>query len=182
MTNSVYMSEDERQQAIQLLEETRDKFLSLTRDLSQPQWTAAPQPDAWSVALVAEHLILAEIGSGKIVQRCLAAEPDPNWQEGTAGKIELLERVMPMRRRRATAPEVVYPQGRIAVPELRSRFRKFRQRTLDFVASADKPLKQHTADHPFFGLLNGYQWLVCIALHNLRHNLQIVEILEQVGE
>ena len=74
------------------------------------------------------------------------------------------------------------PQGKIAIPELRSRYRQARQRSLDFADSADQPLKQHTRPHPFFGLLNGYQWLVSIPLHNLRHNLQIVEVLERIGD
>ena len=176
------ITEQERRHAIELLEQTRDEFLSLTRDLSQAQWTTLPEPQAWSVALVSEHLINAEIMVGRRIQGLLASESDPDWEEKTAGKIELMKRIMPMRSRKAPAPEIVLPQGKIALPELRNRYREARQGTLDFANSADQPLKQHTWPHPFFGHLNGYQWLVSIPLHNLRHNLQIVEVLERVGK
>ncbi len=175
------MTEQERQHVIELLEQTRDDFLDLTQDLSQAQWTTLPEPGAWSVALVAEHLVSSEIMVGRLIQGVLASESDPDWEEKTAGQIEVLKRIMPMRSRKATAPEIVLPKGKIPVPDLRSRFRKARQRTLDFVSSVDQPIKQHLGPHPFFGLLNGYQWLVSIPLHNLRHNLQIVEALEKIS-
>jgi len=48
--------------------------------------------------------------------------------------------------------------------------------TLAYAQETEAPLKAHTVANPFFGPLNGHQWLLYIPLHNLRHNLQIAEV------
>ncbi len=42
------------------------------------------------------------------------------------------------------------------------------------------PLKRHTAEAPA-GKMNVHQWIGLLAGHNLRHNKQIVEALEQLA-
>ena len=44
-------------------------------------------------------------------------------------------------------------------------------------------LKAVTREHPFpiFGTLSGYQWLLYIPLHNVRHNQQIDEVKSSDG-
>lgn len=182
-TADPHLTDQERRQTIELLEQTREEFLRLTKALSPTQWTTAPQEGAWSVALTAEHLVISEMVTMRLIKRITSQAPDPDWEEKTAGRIETLQRILPSRARRAPAPESVVPQGRIAVPELIERFLDTRRRTIEFAASTELPLKQHTAAHPFpvFGVMNGHQWLILIPLHNLRHNLQIAEALEKVG-
>jgi hypothetical protein len=60
--------------------------------------------------------------------------------------------------------------------QLMARFKEQRARTLAYAQDTEAPLKAHTAANPFFGPLNGHQWLLYIPLHNLRHNLQIAEV------
>jgi hypothetical protein len=37
-------------------------------------------------------------------------------------------------------------------------------------------LRAHTAVHPVFGPLDGYQWILAVAAHSARHTQQILEV------
>src|ERR1039458_5381379 len=62
-----------------------------------------------------------------------------------------------------------------------ARYKEGRARTLKFIEEVDRPMKAHSAEHPFpvFNMLNAYQWLLYIPLHNARHNQQIAEALTE---
>ena len=49
---------------------------------------------------------------------------------------------------------------------------------MKFAEQTQVPLKEHTLDHPspVFGTLNGYQWLIYIPFHTIRHNKQIAAV------
>ncbi len=171
------MTEEERAKVIGLLRESHKEFLELTGSVSAAGWNYKASPDRWSVAEVAEHILLAEGALFAMMEKALAAAPNPDWQASTAGKTEFLERVMVDRSRKAQAPESVQPRSSLPPAEVLARFEQARAKTLKFAEDTPLPLKAHTADHPFpvFNTLNGYQWLIYIPLHNLRHNQQIAE-------
>ncbi len=178
-----HMTAEERAKVIKLLNDSEKEFFAAIENLNEAQWKYKPAPDRWSVAEVAEHIILAEGLLFASVEKALAAPPNPQWQTKTAGKTEFLERVMVSRDRRAQAPEQIQPQGKWTRAETLSRFKEVRAQTLKFTEQTDLPLKAHTLDHPFpvFGTLNAYQWLIYIPLHHLRHNQQIAEIKASAG-
>ena len=99
---------------------------------------------------------------------------DEKWA-ATVGKTDILRRALPNRSTRVIAPEEIQPKhtnaraGDHALQEQRAR-------TLAFAQETEAPLKAYTVANPFFGPLNGHQWLLYIPLHNLRHNLQIAEV------
>ncbi len=177
------MTAEDRAKVVKLLHESEKEFFEMIENLSEAQWKYKPAPERWSVAEVAEHIILAEKLLFASVEKALAAPPNPEWQTKTAGKTEFLERVMVSRDRRAQAPEQIQPQGKWTLAETLSRFKEVRARTLKFTEQTDLPLKAHTLDHPFpvFSTLNAYQWLIYIPLHHLRHNQQIAEVKASTG-
>jgi len=75
------------------------------------------------------------------------------------------------------------PLGQLGRTEVLQRYHDRRARTREFTEHTELQLKAVTIDHPFpiFGTLNGYQWLLYIPLHNLRHNQQIEEVKSSDG-
>ena len=184
------LTAEERAKAIKLLQDSQKEFLDAVEKLNDAQWNYKPAPlegevnrDRWSVAQVAEHIMLAEGLLFGSVEKALASAPNPDWETKTEGKAALLERALLNRERKAQAPEAIQPQSKLTRAEIMSRFREARAKTLKFIEETDLPMKQHTLDHPFpiFGTLNAYQWLIYIPLHNMRHDLQIAEAKASEG-
>src|SRR5215510_8535050 len=172
------MSADERAKVIKLLNDSQKETLEALETLSDEQLNFRESPGRWSVIEVAEHIMLAESLLFGRVEKCLADKQNPEWETKTKGKTEFLEKVLLNRQGKAQAPEMLVPSGKISRAELIAKFKESRGRTLKFAQETELPLKAHTADHPFpiFGTLNGYNWLIYIPLHNMRHNMQIAEV------
>jgi hypothetical protein len=111
------------------------------------------------------------------ITQALASPPNPDWEEQDARKTRFLGRVLPDRSHKATAPPPLEPHHHWTREEAIARFKKGRARTLKFVEEVDRPIKAHSAEHPFpvFNMVNACQWLLYIPLHNARHNQQIAE-------
>lgn len=176
------LTAEERAKAVKLLADSQKEFLNAVEKLSDAQWNFKPAPaegevnkDRWSVAQVAEHIMLAEGLLFAVMEKSLGAPPDPEWEAKTASKTALLERALLNRERKAQAPESIQPQSKLPRAEIISRFKEARAKTLRFIQETDLPMKEHIMNNPFFGPLNAYQWLIYIPLHNMRHDLQIAE-------
>ncbi len=178
-----YITTAERAKAVKLIEDTRVEFLQAVEKLSDAQWKYKPAPDRWSVGEVAEHIVLTEGVLFGMVEKALANKPNPDWESKTAGKDELVERLLPDRSRKAEAPQSVRPAAKLTRAEIISRYKEARAKTLKFAEETGQPLRAHTQDHvfPVFGTLNAYQWLIYVPLHNLRHNKQIAEVKADAG-
>jgi len=179
--SSAFMSAEERAQLQRWLDQSHETFLGAIDGVSAIQWTWKPAPDRWSIGEAAEHVILAEGLMFGAVQGAVADRPNPDWQAQTAGKTELLVRVMPSSKRgTARAPEPTLPRQQLTRTQVVEQFLGERARIEQFVAETKHPLKAHTRVHPFpvFGTLNAYQWLVYIPLHTLRHAEQIAAVQE----
>jgi hypothetical protein len=179
---SASITPQERSHVIKLLKDSEAEYLAAIENVSEEQWKWKPSPDRWSVGETAEHILLAETALFGGVQRALQSPVNPDWQTKTAGKTEFIEKVMPDRSHKATAPEQIRPQG-LSKEEVIKRFKAVRATTIQFAESTQIALKEHTYDHPFpiFGTLNAYQWLIYIPLHNIRHNQQIAEVKASPG-
>ena len=177
------LTPQERTQLIQYLQDSRKEFLAAVNNLSAQQWRWKPTPDRWSVGECAEHILLAEGMLFAKAQEALKNPPDPEWETKTAGKTELLLRVMAPRLGKAKAPEDIVPTGKLSRAETLRRFEKARAETIEFVETTQIPLKEHLAPHPFpvFNPLNAYQWILYIPLHNMRHDKQIEEVKSTPG-
>jgi len=177
-----HLTEEERARVLRLLRESESEFLRLTSGLTDDQWAWKAAPDRWSVAETAEHLVLGETAMLTMIKLALAAPPSPDWAERDARKTRFVGRVLPDRSYKAIAPAPLVPHHHWTREETLDRYQKGRARTLQFVEQVDQPMKDHSAEHPFpvFNMLNAYQWLLYIPLHNARHNQQIVETLKEM--
>jgi len=172
------VSADERAKVIKLLKDSQAETLEALEKLSDAQLKFKPAPDRWSVLECAEHIMLSEGLLFDAVKRAVATKPNPDWAAKTKGKTEFLEDVLAGRKGKAQAPEDIVPSGKLSREEVIKKLKEARAATLKFAEETQVPLKAHTLDHPspVFGTLNGYQWLIYIPFHNVRHNAQIAEI------
>jgi len=177
------MSAEERTKALNYLAESRKEYLAAIDGVSVEQWKWKPAPNRWSVGETAEHIVLAEALLFDFVQKAMASEVNPDWEEQTKGKTEFIEKVMAPRLGKAQAPEPIVPTGGLTQEQVRERFEKQRVAIEKFAADTQLALKDHTAEHPFkvFSTLNAYQWLIYIPLHTERHDKQIAEVKATAG-
>jgi len=177
------MTPAERDKIIDLLETSRARFLKTVTGLSDDQWKWKPAPERWSVAECAEHIVAAEAALFGKMQEALAKPPNRYWEKETGGKTEFLERALVNRRTKAHAPASIMPQGKLARAEIVERYGAARERTLRFARETQAPLEQQTSEHPMpvFNKLNAYQWLIYIPLHNIRHVMQMEELIAAPG-
>lgn len=172
------LTSQERDAAVKQFETTRDNFLKSIAGLSEKQWTFKPAPDLWSVAEVAEHITISESTLLGLVQHPLMTSPAaPEKRAQVKGKDELIETRVPDRSHKAQAPEFLKPTGRWPTePSLVKAFETERAATIEYVRTTNDDLRDHFFDHPVFGPLDGYQWLLLISTHSARHTAQIEEV------
>lgn len=172
------LTPEEREAALKLFQSSRDNFLKSISGLSQKQWTFKPGPDRWSVAEVAEHITVSETTIMGLIQHPLMQSPaDPTKREQVKGKDQIILEKVPDRSHKAQAPEMLRPTGRWATEaELAKAFEDARKANMDYVGTTNDDLRDHFFNHPVFGPLDGYQWLLLIATHSARHTAQIEEV------
>src|SRR5580700_8867735 len=168
----------ERQAALQNLQATHDAFLKSIAGLSEKQWRFKPAPDRWSVAEVAEHITVSETTIMGLIQKQVMQSPAaPEKRAEVKGKDQMILERMPDRSHKAQAPEMLRPTGRWATEaELTKAFEETRKATVDYVRTTNDDLRDHFFDHPAFGTMDGYQWLLLLAGHSQRHTAQIEEV------
>ena len=174
------LTPEEKAKAIKMLVDSQNEFLSYVEKLTDAQWNARPIPFKWTAGETAEHIALSEGLLFGAMERALATPVNPDWETKTQGKEKILDNILAARMGKAQAPEPIQPLKRkMSRAEVMTMYKEGRAKTLKFIETTDQPLKAHTLDHPFpvFGTLNAYQWLLYIPAHNLRHNKQIAEVI-----
>ncbi len=175
------LSDDDRAQLVEMLESSRSTTEELAAQADCAIWSEQPAEDSWSVGEVLEHVVIAEEGIFALALRALEAPEDAEWQSLAGADVAAMVAGMQDRSQKFKAPEQFQPKGEMEREELLRQYGAVRAVTLDYVRSTQAPLKRHTAEGPP-GKMNVHQWLVLIAGHNMRHNAQIAEVLEQVGD
>jgi len=147
--------------------ENRDALREACAAVSDRDWAHAAS--GWSAAQILEHLVRTERTT---LRHLKAAGPSPEADPGRDRQVELARR----RGRKFEAPPLVRPQG-LPVPraELWAAFEAARADSLAWLDS-EPDLRSHALPHPFFGMLDGYQWLLFFAAHGDRHLLQLREL------
>ena len=172
------LTPEEREAALKLFQTTHDNFIKSISGLSQKQWSFKPAPDRWSVAEVAEHITVAETTIMGLIRHPLMQSPAaPEKREQVKGKDEIIVQRVPDRSHKVQAPEILRPTGRWATEaDLTKAFEDARKANMEYIRTTNDDLRDHFFDHPVFGTLDGYQWLLLIGTHSARHTAQIEEV------
>ena len=177
------VNQSERDDLVKLLSESRDKVIASSEQLSVEQWGFRENTDSWSIGDNVEHLGLVEPVIFGQVTSALASDVNPNWEEATVGKENLLKEKLLERSIRRDAPNAVLPTGGVDRAYTLRAFQDYRETTLRFAQETAEPLNAPTAAHrrPVYGTLNAYQCLLFIAYHTLRHVEQITDVTRAPG-
>lgn len=168
----------DRDRLVALLRESATRFVDSFRATSEPQFHFKPEPGRWSIAETAEHVIVSETGSAKLIRGKLIREPSP--PELLAATVDGDARVdarLTQRGKAFAAPEFVLPTGRWSTPrEMVDVFEESRNATIDFILTTEVDLTAFAAPHPALGPLNGHQWAYFLVRHAERHVDQIESV------
>jgi hypothetical protein len=177
------LTKEERERAVNELVSTRKLFLDSVAGLSEAQWNFKPAPDVWSVAEVAEHIAVSEDTLlGLVTERLMKSPAQPEKRAEVKGKDAIILEKVVDRSHKAQAPEMLKPTHRwVTEQALVDHFKESRDHTIDYMEHTDDALRDHFFDHPAFGALDGYQWVLLIATHSHRHTLQIEEVKANVN-
>ncbi len=174
------LSAAERAEILALLERGQRELEELVASTPEELWAKKPAPDRWSVAEVVEHLGAGEGLLFGMLQQALAAPPSPNWALVEGGmSTESFMNMLQDRSKKYQAPEPIQPKGGMSRADALAKYAGARAITAEFVRRTSAPVKKHVADGPA-GKMTGHQMLVLLGGHNLRHNAQIREALEQL--
>jgi len=174
------MTPTERDHVVTNLTRTRRAMLDAVTPLTPSQWQFKPSPEHWSPAECVEHVALVEARVVGAIKKLSAGPPTAaDILASCAGKDEMIERDIPARLTRFTAPEPVRPTGRYTQPaELLAFFTSTRDATLEYARTTADPVRQIAFPHLYFGPLDGYQWLLLMASHTERHLNQLLEVIQ----
>jgi DinB superfamily len=137
----------------------------------------------WSIAQLLEHMVLAETGTSKLIRKLLKEKAGslPPYPEDDS--VLAVRPAGPAGERQTKAPEVAHPKsdaGKEEILSLAASTRAATRVSLEMLAGADPRCLEYP--HPFFGVMNVYEWLCRIVLeHERQHHPQIREILRTLG-
>ena len=173
IASSQTLAAEQIAEASRYLQDTRDALVDSVVGLSAQQWEFKPAPDCWSIAEIVEHLVIIEGRIHALIGRMgEAPEPPPEWDQGEMDARILRE--VPDRSAKVQAPAVLCPTEAWSRTEALERFFKTREQTIQLLSGPS--LRGHVLPHPIMGFWDGYQWLVAVGAHGMRHTGQILEV------
>ena len=176
------------QQARQHFEKARGRVVEVTSGLTDAQWKFKPGPDRWSIGEILEHMVIVRervlgIRLANIAE-APAAPADRDYR--------LIDRIaiekIPDRSNRVKAPDFIQPTGQMDPQEALQRLFENCDRLTEFVRSTPG-LREHVMEAPplkivtngAYDSMDGYQWALTLASHDLRHVEQILEVKADPG-
>lgn len=141
--------------------------------LSASQLNFRPEPHQWSVAECIEHLIIMDT----MIYQTLSLPRSDNHNNGSAARDlsdDVILREMENRGHPSKTPPFLEPKLPYYQKEvLMNRFEAINEVLIDYLTHNNDDIRARCAEHPLFGLLNGYHWLVFLYAHRQRHTGQI---------
>jgi DinB family protein len=162
-------------QIIEEIDKTRERLYRRVEGLTDEQATERPNPNAWTLAEIVEHLALLEGRLLRMMTMMLTKAESAGARDTDAPPVlmkpftldEFIERA---RNEKYTAPEAVRPGGQVSLADSLANLRRSREELRALrprIEAVD--LSTVTYPHPAFGPLNFYQWLALIGMHEERH-------------
>lgn len=168
------VTELEREQGLRHLTGARDRLLQAVTGLSEAQWKFKPSSDCWSAAEILEHVAIVTGRVQGILKRLPQEAPTPEDHDSNA-LLATIFKVGPDRSVKLQAPPHVCPTGDCAPDETLQKFLAASDSIASTLESATA-LRANVFPHPFFGPLDGYEWILLAAEHTARHTAQLLEV------
>jgi hypothetical protein len=178
------LAASELEQARLFIEQARNGAVGATKGLSEAQWKFKPATGGWSIAEIAEHMVVVqERILGGILDKLATAPPAPADHD-CAQVDSIVINQFPNRLSKFKGPESAHPTGRYAPNEAVERLVRNCGRLTECLESV-RDLRQHCVDSlPLkavskgaYNAMDGYQWILAAAAHTERHTKQILEVM-----
>jgi len=178
LPNTLSPSPADKDQLLDLLRESRQRFLTSFAGVTDEQSCLRSAEGCWSVADCVEHVAAAETFMLRLVQGPRSPRP-----AGAPNREEIFLRRMTDRTTKTTSPEGARPTGRFGSLEAAAKqFATARAGTIRFVEECLDDLRTTEVKHPhpLFGDVSAYEMVIIMAKHAERHALQIEEIRKKL--
>jgi len=171
----VVFTEKDREFALKYMNDTKDDFIKQLTGVSEAQLNFRSAPGRWTIAEIAEHIIVVE-------NALMGMFNAPNAR--TTPKCEDVPRIadtalilaITNRMQKFTAPEQVRPNGRWKTrDELLTNFEKTRAATIEHLRANKADLRSTFVQSPM-GTIDSLQGLLFLTGHSDRHLLQLKEV------
>lgn len=177
-TNPSKLSDEDREMTIKHLSESRDHMLKVLEGLTAEQLNFKPDENAWSIAECVEHLAISENVFGGLIQKTVAAGPNPTLKDSLAFKDEQLMTVLTDRSNKVKTSEAFEPSGKFGSHEATVKaFVDKRNEHIEYVKTTDDDLRNRYSKDLPFGPVDGLQLIIFAAGHSERHVLQMEEVM-----
>lgn len=166
------------QSTVEKLSRTQQGLLAAADAVSATHWQTPPDANSWSAAHLVAHLCQVERSVLGYADRVIRKTPlhVPYLQRFHVPFLVVEKRLI---RRKSPIPidAELFASKEAMLAELRS----VRGRTLSFLDEThDRDLSVYYWPHPFLGKLNFYNWFTFIAVHQVRHTKQMVDIAKNL--
>ena len=170
------------EELLELLAETRAALTMAAAAVAPGRRSLRPAEDRWSVGEILDHVARVESSFTRLLNKRVGDararghenETDDSSVLGRFGSEGVVDRT-----RRIEAPPIVRPQQGASAEEGLVALRTSRIGLRTALANASGlALGTITQAHPFFGVLDMYQWAIVLGYHDLRHAAQIREIAD----
>jgi hypothetical protein len=173
----VVFTEKDREFALKYLGETKEDFVKQLTGVSDAQLNFRAGPTRWTIAEIAEHIIVTEGALAGMLQGQILKAPAAAGKDDFRAKDTGVILAITNRAQKFQAPEVVKPNGRWKTrDDLLTNFDKTRGQTIEWVKANKIDLRNHFADNPLMGVIDGFQWLLFAIGHSERHLAQLKEV------
>jgi hypothetical protein len=177
-TQTGLLTKEETSQLADYLTSTGEFFIHTLKGLSPEDWAKIPADNGWTPAECADHLHSVEMAFKAQVDRFLATPPALEKIASVQGKETMIRATLESRKHKIKgAPTDRKEAFDIDKSKIITEFEQKRKEMVEFIKSANAPLKAHFTSFPGIGDLNVYQYCIFIAAHTIRHTLQIQEAL-----
>lgn len=183
MTNPASPLNSRLTELVQYASAARGELESFLHSVPEPMHTIRAAPERWTVTEHVEHLALIEDSIGRLISSMAKQLRAENAIETSdVSVLDALDQYrLPETGTKLVAPAPYRPTGSFTTSEALDKLRAIRTRMLEGVQKANGlDLTKAKFPHPFFGPLDGYQWLLLVAQHELRHLNQMKQDIQNL--
>lgn len=163
--------------------DVREQLEAFIQTVPASLQTHRTHPDGWTVAENVEHLCMIEDSIGRLISSMAKQLRADNVHETNASSMlgSLNQFGLAVTRSKLIAPAAYCPTGTLSTFDALAKLRTIRERMLEGVQKANGlDLTKATFRHPFLGPLDGYQWLLLVGQHEMRHLQQMKDTVQQL--
>nr|WP_299386837.1 DinB family protein [Allomuricauda sp.] len=172
------LSDEDRKMVVKHLKESRDSMSKLLKGLSEEQLNFQPEEAVWSIAQCLEHITISENSFGGLLQKTVAAGPNPALKDSVKLNDEQLMGIIKSRANRVKTPEPFEPSGKFgSYEETLNAFMAKRNEHIAYMERTEDDLRNlYNGDLPF-GPIDGVQLILFMSGHTERHVDQMKEVM-----